>query len=320
MASSILANDPIPGHAECDSSLHAPTGSATANGTFGELLQGALPGADSDDTRFLVTLPVAYWSLARFSSCPALSEVRAGPGMRTKSAALANLILRDLDAPPGGHLHFGGTIPVGKGLASSSADMVATARAVTAAWGAELPGDRLGELMAQIEPTDGVQHSGVVAYRHRTGQLLTHLGHLPNLVVVALDEGGHLDTVTYNRRPVAFSAQQRAEYAELLDTLTRAVTALDLRTIGAVATRSAELNQRLLPRRHFAALQDVCLCNEALGLVTCHSGTMLGILLDPEQPGHAERLTRVVNQAQPLGEQVRIIRTLPADIAPRSVY
>lgn len=304
-----------PGHKTCAGARHVPTGTGTANGTFGELLQGALPGDDSDAARFLVTLPVTYWSVARFSSCPVLDEVGAGPGVRTKSATLAGRLLREIGAPPGGHLQLSGDIPIGKGLASSSADMVATARAVTAAWGTVLPNDRLGELMAQIEPTDGVQHHGVVAYHHRTGQLLTPLGHLPSLCLVALDEGGHLDTIAFNRRPLTFDGALRAEYAELLDGLGRAVAATDLRTVGRIATRSAELNQRLVPRRYFTAMHRISAQSDALGLVACHSGTMIAVLLDPAQPGHTTRLPSVVRQVRSLGERVRIIRTMPADIA-----
>ena len=39
------------------------TGVSSAFGTFGELLQGVLPEEDGD---FLVTLPVARWTMARF--------------------------------------------------------------------------------------------------------------------------------------------------------------------------------------------------------------------------------------------------------------
>lgn len=52
-----------------------------------------------------------------------------------------------------------------------------------------------------VEPTDGVMYPGVVVFEHRAVRLRAELGTLPPLTVVAVDEGGHLDTVAHNRRP-----------------------------------------------------------------------------------------------------------------------
>jgi L-threonine kinase len=73
-------------------------GVGTAHGTFGELLQGALPGPGEPDGegRFLVTLPVARWSSARVELRPPGSGLTVSPATKTKAAALARTLLAEL--------------------------------------------------------------------------------------------------------------------------------------------------------------------------------------------------------------------------------
>src|SRR5690242_6583544 len=60
------------------------TGHGQAFGTFGELLQGRLPGGDD----FLVTLPITLRSTAWFRLDPA-GPLRVSPSHKLKSLALA---------------------------------------------------------------------------------------------------------------------------------------------------------------------------------------------------------------------------------------
>src|SRR5262245_35467040 len=190
-------------------------GLGTANGTFGELLQGALPGAGEaeGEGRFLVTLPVARWSTARCELGPDGGGVRVNPPGKSKAAALAGSLLIELGWPPDAALSLHSSIPEGKGLASSSADLVATARAVMAVTGGHVSLARLGELLTAIEPTDGVMHPGIVAFDHRRGRLLSTLGRLPMLQIVAVDQGGSVDTLAFNRRAPGYDPAARAWYA-----------------------------------------------------------------------------------------------------------
>jgi L-threonine kinase len=256
----------------------------TAFGTFGELLQGGLPdGAD-----FLVTLPINRLSTAWFRLDPG-GPLRVYPSHKSKSQRLAETMLNGA----GGTLVIDGDLPVGKGLASSSADLVATARAVGGALGLDTRPAALEDWLRPIEPTDGVMYPGVVAFEHRRVRLRSFVGALPPLTVVALDEGGQFDTVAFNHLPKPYTAADRHEYARLLDTVTAAIRTGDLAAVGAVATRSAQLNQRLVPKRNLDVMIAICQAAGGLGVACAHSGTMIGILLADGQPGHAHRLARV---------------------------
>ncbi|MEV7601400.1 kinase [Kitasatospora sp. NPDC089797] len=295
---------PLPSFAVSGSGVDLRTGTARAFGTFGELLQGALPGGPE----FLVTLPVDRWARARFRLDPD-GPLRVFPSHKTKTRRVAEAMLASRGRA-GGVLLLDGDLPEGKGMASSSADLVATARAVGAAVGLDTSPAAVEGWLRPIEPTDGVMHPGVVAFDHREVRLRERLGGLPAATVVGVDEGGLLDTVAFNRVPKAFSPGQRAEYAELLAELAAAVRAGDLARVGAVTTRSAVLNQRLAPKRNLDAMLAVAERIGAEGVVCAHSGTLLGVLLDGDDPDHGPRLAAALAACSTLPGTTTTVRAL----------
>ena len=257
-------------------------------GTFGELLQGTLPRTGQ---HFMVTCPLDAWSTAAFRYLPGGSSVVVHPPHKRKSARLASLALRAAGRRGGGELWLHSELPEGKGMASSSADLVATARAVAEAVGTRFTASDIESLLRQIEPSDGVMYDGIIDFDHRNVRLRERLGTLPSMVIVAHDEGGQVDTVSYNSTVGTHSDTERREYACLLDTAREAVRHADLAALGRVATRSAKLNARYNPRRALGPVLRVCREIDALGVVCAHSGTMLGILIrrgDPEAEAKIE--------------------------------
>ena len=275
-------------------------GAGRAFGTFGELLQGTLPdGAD-----FLVTMPIDRYATAWFRLDPT-GPLLVFPSHKSKSLTLARSML----GGAGGTLVVDGDLPVGKGLASSSADLVATARAVGGALGLSTDPSAVEDWLRPIEPTDGVMYAGVVAFEHRRVRLRRFLGVLPPLTVVAVDEGGQLDTVEFNMTPKPYTGADRREYAHLLELIAQAVRANDLAAIGRVATHSAVLNQRLAPKRNLGAMIRIARESGALGVVCAHSGTMTGVLLADGVPGHGRRLDGVREACRRLPGHVEVFRS-----------
>lgn len=286
-------------------------GISSAFGTFGELLQGV----DDDGVDFLVTLPISCWSTATFVSEPSRPGIAVSPPYKYKAVALARAILTSAGANGGGRIELRSAIPEGKGLASSSADLVATARAVGNALGVELSGELIEELLRRIEPTDGVMYDAVTAFNHRQVRLRAVLGTLPPLIVVGLDEGGVVDTMRFNRLPKPFDAADRRAYTRLLAELTTAVADGDLTTVGRVATESAELNQKLHTKRTLGALRAACADIDALGVVTAHSGTVNGLLLAGTDPDFTAKRAAAERVCMRLAGNVSVYHTLPFDRA-----
>ena len=269
----------------------ARTGIGRCSGTFGELLQGVLPDQERE---FLVTLPIARYSTARFTVLSGSREIRVYPSHKEKSRGLAEKLMRIFGLDSGGLLHLQSELPAGKGCASSSADMVATALAIQSAFGVSISRASLARVMSSIEPSDGVMYRGIVSFYHREGVLRKFLGYLPSLTIVGFDEGGQVDTVEFNGRSKPFGRARRAEYENLLLGTERAVARGDLRSLGEISTRSAILHQDVLPKIHLDLLLDMRRRYKALGIVVAHSGTHLGLLFEPDSLNRSQSLPAIV--------------------------
>jgi L-threonine kinase len=282
-----------------------PLAVGRAFGTFGELLQGALPG---DGPQFLVTFPIDAWSTATLCLCDLHDRITVSPPHKTKALAVVRRVMAAAGQVVGAHLELRSDLPEGKGMASSSADLVATARAVAAGLGLVQRPAHIEAALRTVEASDGVMYPEVVAFYHREVRLRQRLGPLPSVKILAHDRGGQVDTVAFNRRTHFFPPEDRIEYARLLDRLVHAVPAGDLPEIGRVTTRSAELALRGDGIVRFCTLRDACRQVGGLGLVLAHSGTMLGVLLtaaDPDLMGKTETVRQVV------GGAVSVYESLP---------
>lgn len=289
------------------------TGVGRCPGTFGELLQGALPAGGRE---FLVTLPITEGSTARFVATRGLEGVRVSPPHKEKSRRLAEELMRLRNLEAGGELRIESGLQEGKGCASSSADMVATARAIGSAFGIHISRPTLARIMSAIEPSDGVMYEGIVSFHQREGTLLGRLGTLPPLTIVALDEGGRAETTELCEQRGGHSAGRLAEYERLLLDLERAVKRRHLPSVGDVATRSAVLNQDVLPKEYLRLFLDLRARYGTLGVVATHSGTCLGLLLDPGSPRYPEVVPELVDELRACrGAGVRIYLT--HDFGPR---
>jgi uncharacterized protein involved in propanediol utilization len=271
--------------------------------SFGEIAQGRL----SSGQDFLVTLPVDLWS-----TCRAHCEPVSGPSLITcellKSTAAARGFLAAAGLHAGVHvrLELSRTMPVGKGLSSSTADMLAVLRALERVFGFEVDDDAVSRIFAAIEPHDALHYPSSVIYDHRRGRLLHRLDHIPAFRIVGVDAGGELSTIEYNRR-LTYTPGCLAAYDRLHDDLRAAFAARSDEAIARCARRSAELhaarNTSDFLARALRRADEV----GALGLLATHSGTCSGFLL-PADAADAE-VARVEAAVADLG-RVFTTRTL----------
>ncbi|MDX0321811.1 hypothetical protein GOC38_30095 [Sinorhizobium meliloti] len=279
-------------------------------GTFGELLQGQLPiGSLSGDSHFLVTMPIAVFARAHFMPIAGTRSITVYPPHKVKAKRLAENLLMALGGS-GGILLLKSELPEGKGLASSSADLVATARSIACCFKRRVPTKLIEKLMAEIEPSDGVMYPGVVAYQQRACRLISFLGQMPPLAIVGIDEGGTVETVDYDQRRGEISGDYRAEYQHLLDRAQTAIAQGDTATIGAVATASALLHQERFPKKHLDRMLKASAETGALGVIVAHSGTMIGIIVDRIAPDFPQKLQSVVDSVSIIDQSPQIYLTM----------
>lgn len=174
-------------------------------------------------------------------------------------------------------LDIDSNIPVGKGLSSSTADMVASIRALENALGIALKRDYIGQRITEIDPNDGLHYENSCAYHHTTGKLIRQYDFVPPLHILGIDLGGHVDTVGFNNTSMHWTDGEMDAYAAMLEEATAAFAAEDTEALCALATRSTQAWQQRMPKRELPLVMDLCADTGALGVINTHSGTFLGL-------------------------------------------
>ncbi|MBI4320797.1 MAG: GHMP kinase [Chloroflexi bacterium] len=184
----------------------------------------------------------------------------------------------------GGVLTIESGLPRGKGMASSTADVVGAIHAVCAALGQIISPEEVARLALGIEPTDGSAFPDIALFDHRSGRIYENLGACPPIDIVVLDFGGEVDTVAFNQCDRSELLRElEPEAAEALRLVRRGLTIGDVRAIGRGATLSAKANQNVLHKPQLDAVIAVADEIDALGVNVGHSGTVVGVLLHPQK-------------------------------------
>lgn len=266
-------------------------GIGRANGSFGEIAQGRL----SSGIDFLVTLPIVIANQARLTcrriSGPTVVECHLLKARAVGVALAGNLGLSQYHIT----IELAPKLPTGKGLSSSTADMLATVRAFEGAFGVRFSAKFISALFAAIEPHDALHYATSVLYNHRAGQLLADFNYIPAFVIVALDTGKHLDTCQFNKK-LTFSREDMLRYDRLCDQLMTAFAEHDDRAIAVSAYHSTQIHAE---RYNDAFLFDVMRVADNLdawGVVNTHSGTCPGLLYPADIA--ADKLAEVVRAAR----------------------
>lgn len=235
-------------------------------GTCGELAQGFYRGEP-----ILITCPIE-----KFSTVVVSDEFTGVEGLGSKSLAMLNKVLEVHGAED---FKFGvrltSELPRGKGMASSSADMAAVAQAVALSFGKSFSPEELGKLCAEIEPTDGIFYSGVVAMNPLTGRLIKNIRAQEKFQIAVFDYGGEVDTLKFNRR-------SDFEFPALDDEIN-----------FTLAEQSALANQKILPKRGLEELMNFAKDLGAVAVNVAHSGTVAGIFFHAEDSRVQEKISAV---------------------------
>ncbi len=262
-----------------------------APGTFGELLQGEIDGIP-----FLVTLPVFWGTRATFTAS-LTDRVRVWPSFRKKAALAVERALAAWNAPPGGELVIQSTLPVGKGMASSTADMVAAVRAAAGYYGVEVRPGELARWAASVEPSDGIMYPFISAFNPMTGQLVERLGPVPRALVLGAMGFGRVSTVLHHRKRAPYTLSQQARLKAALDLVRRGLATNDVTVLAQAGLISAEVQYERTGDTALAALVKAAR-RVGVGVIVGHSGTVRGWLVPRHTPG--KELKRLEDQLKAL--------------------
>lgn len=268
----------------------------------GELLQGVFAAENHEPDHALVTLPLHSRGTRATFRTSSDSAIRVFPPDRTKARRAAELAVelcaRQGVAATGGRLDIVSNVPVGRGMGSSTSDVIATIKAVSDCHRLRLTPERIAQLAVLAEDAcDSIMiDDRVVLFAHRRGAVLEVLGcRLPPLVVIGC-MSGPADGVDTLELPLARYVQHEIEtFCELRAALRRAITTQDVELLGRVATASARINQRFLPKPELDFLIALSGRLGAAGVQIAHSGTVVGLIFDARRPGLASRIRRCID-------------------------
>jgi len=257
----------------------------------GELIQGWISGGEK-----LVSCPIDWFSTV---------EVREGNAklshQRPMMRKALELTLKTLNIPDAEsarlRIDFSSTIPVAKGMASSTADIAATVVATYRHFNNQYSDRQVAALCAQLEPSDSTMFNALTLFDHNQGVVAAQYGSVDNIDILVLESPIQLETQNYHKVDHKHSLLSSSNALDLAnDTLASAIKYKRSSQIGLASTVSAIESQIILPKPHFEQLLDIVEKHDLYGLNVAHSGSVVGLLYD-ETRHDIEQVIYDINRA-----------------------
>lgn len=282
--------------------------SGVCHGTLGELLQGPYE-RDGELHIGLISLPVRRYSWMHFAPGES-GDVDAELAGKDKCRQALALYLAHygVQLPPGRWSHDS-ELPTGKGMASSTADIVATIRCLDRVFGIQSPPMLVATLLRQIERSDSVFLDRHALYLSGRQEVVRIFPRSLRLHACYIDEGGTVETERTGASLLAHYRDRLDDYRDNLERMLDAFARHDSRAICECATESAALAQGAIVKRRFEALFERRRALGADGIVVAHTGSLIGYLYT-RRPSTA-RMGELSSFFRGLGHQCRFVETGP---------
>ena len=152
-------------------------------GTCGELVQGFT----GSGVPFHVTCPITKTATVTVTARPAPEFAITQIARLSKLAQSLRQTAAVLDLEPVEiRVEHWSDLEIGKGMGSSTADIVAAACALAAIAGRELSPGELAHIATSIESSDGSMYPGLVAFNQQAGEVLERFAWWPRFVIVMI--------------------------------------------------------------------------------------------------------------------------------------
>lgn len=255
---------------------------ASCPGSCGELFQCVVDGRE-----FLMSYGIEKKSQVVIG--PQAGQV--GEVLRPKMLQVMNELTDQIDFD----FSFQTDISIGKGYSSSTADMLSILGAYSAYKHKEVSVSLLTSLCSKIEPSDSVGFSDWTVMNPLNGEIKWQTRWKPKLYVYILEPDQIVDTTSFIR--MTESPLYPAEQSKTLLTYFKiACDKQNVELLGAVATRSALLNNKRLPKPYLEDIIEITTELGLLGVNVAHSGSIVGILMTQDQLCHLYKLEERLSQ------------------------
>lgn len=287
-------------------------GYAEAIGHHGELVQGLFEDDGAQMRRALVSLPCRQLrSKARFAPNNG-DQVRVIPASREKARRAAELTVNAFGRTGiGADLEIDSNIPLSRGMGSSTADVLASILAVLDWLGIEAASDDVMQIAVSAETAcdSTLFRQQAVLFAHRDGVVMESFRRpLPPIDFISIDTtpGATVDTLDFE--PARYDQLEIETFRPLRGLLRTAIKNADARMLGRVATASARINERFLPKPRLAEIETIGARFDAIGFQVAHSGTVVGLMFDASGQHASENIERATAALRQSGFEPAIFR------------
>lgn len=262
-------------------------------GTCGEWVQTV-----SDGRECLVSLPINRFTKMDISFREKETALESQLGLMPKSQEafqkvgaylkLSEEVLNQV------HFEIQERLEIGKGMASSTADISAIMTGVAALVDQPLSGEALLKMACEIEPSDGIMFDHLALIDHLQGAVMETFGFHPNGKILMLKP---VDTyITESMRTSLDYAEKLRHKTEVpLNLFREGIKEHALEKIGRASTLSLLENESILEKPFLGELIKIAENHHCYGVVGGHSGTVCGFLLN-EKKTDLEKLIHAIEK------------------------
>jgi uncharacterized protein involved in propanediol utilization len=281
-----------------------PSSSGACTGTLGELFQGPVFRGERQEIA-VVSLPFRRRSRCRYTPRPPQRDSDdLGLGDRPKTLhALQLLCAQQGLSWPCGRFEIDSELEPGKGMASSTADIVAAIRCMGALHARRFDAVEIMDVLRLVERSDSVFIDEAVLYLSERQEVVARFGRRLSYTAAFVVEPEVIETEATRDKLCAHYQRHAAEYRRVLDQFVAAASLGDRSATAAAATESALLSQRCFPKRTVPALRSAMTALGADGIFVAHTGSICGYLyLQPPAAAQRSELARFFTK---LGQRVQ---------------
>lgn len=242
----------------------------------GEFVQGIL-----DKEEYLSSYAIDMFSIATLEEKK--ENINLGPQKSRKAIEKVferfNIPLRECENIS---IDINSNIPIGKGMASSTADIGATIKATLSMINENLSNEEISCIASEIEPTDSILLYENSIFNPIKGEVKKYLPTLDKGKVIILEPNEILETSIIRSNPnyLDIKLQNKAIINKSFNLLEEGLRKKDLKLIGKACTLSSLANENIHKKLYLDEIIEISNSMGAYGVNIAHSGTVIGILVD----------------------------------------
>lgn len=250
-------------------------------GTCGEWIQTVDEGREC-----LISLPINRFTILEVGFKEPILALESQRHLMPKSYEAFEKIAAYLNLSDSvkNHIHFEfqQRLEIGKGMASSTADIATVMAGVSTLVDEPISGELLLKLACEIEPSDGIMFEGLALVDHLKGLLLERFSFGEKIKILMLKPSETYNTQSM-RTASDYAEKLKVKTREPLERFRRALMEKAFDKIGEASTLSLLENENILEKPYLEDLLTIAKGHHCYGLVGGHSGTVCGFLLHEEK-------------------------------------